>query len=71
MQRVNILKRDDKSYSELLKKSMQNQNTRTINSRVLLYDGLQPIKNGDPLQSTNSIFKKNELVASRRKFQQI
>lgn len=35
---------------------MKNQHIRIEDKRVLLYDGMQPIKNGDPLQTTNSIF---------------
>jgi hypothetical protein len=49
MQRVNILQRDEKSFTELQKKSMKNKHIRIEDKRTLLYDGLQPIKNGDPL----------------------
>ena len=47
---------------------MKDQTHRIEDHRVILYDRLQPIRNGGPLQSTNSIFKLNDEVKSKRFF---
>lgn len=41
-------------------------------NRVILFDRKQPLRDGDPLQSTNSIFGGGDIkLASRRGFQQM
>ena len=69
MQRSNEVDRDDKSYIELFRQPVSLKNTRIEESRVILFDRNQPIRNGKPLQTTNSIFNVNNSVAPKRVFQ--
>ena len=63
MQRVNDLDRDEKSFNELRRQPVSLKNTRIEESRVILFDRNQPIRNGKPLQTTNSIFNINNFVS--------
>ena len=41
---------------------------RNEDSRLILFDKKQPLRNGNHLQSTNSIFKNNPDVVSKKQF---
>ena len=49
MQRVNDLEKDEKSFNELRRQPVSLKNTRIEESRVILFDRNQPIRNGKPL----------------------
>jgi hypothetical protein len=49
MQRPNEVERDDKSYNDLYRQPVSLKNTRIEDSRIILFDRNQPIRNGKPL----------------------
>ena len=59
------LKKKEEEQHKQEKKSMQNQNTRVQNKRVVLFDALQPVLDGHPLQTTFSVYKRNEEVMNK------
>ncbi len=65
MQNVNQLQRDEQSLVELKKAPLFGHYSRVENNRIILFDSRQPLRNGDHLQSTNSIFHSNEAVATK------
>lgn len=69
MQNVNNLKRDEDTLKALHKKHVFGiPHSRVEKNRVILFDTQQPLHNTDHLQSTNSIFHRNDIVAGKRKF---
>ena len=68
MTKINQVHRDESAFKELKSKCMHGQHVRIENNRVMLYDHLQPVRNGDPLQTTASIFYKNDLVKDKSYF---
>jgi hypothetical protein len=71
MQNVNKLQRDEASLGELKRQTMFGSIHRNEDSRLILFDKKQPLRNGNHLQSTNSIFQKNPDVVNRKQFIQI
>ena len=53
------------------KKHMQDQNVRVEDNRVILFDSMQPILDGNPLQSTNSIFKQKSGLVNEKQMKKI
>ena len=68
MQNVNKLQRDEQSIAELRKKTMFGAIHRMEDNRLILFDSMQPLRNGHHLQSTNSIFRQNKDIVSKKQF---
>ena len=68
MQNVNHLQPDQASQGELRRQTMFGSIHRNEDSRLILFDVKQPLRNGNHLQSTNSIFKNNPDVVTKKDF---
>ena len=55
----------------LQKKGTRFNFSRDEADRVILFDRFQPVRNGDGMQSTNSIHRPNNKLGSKRDFQHV
>ena len=68
MQAVNTVAYEHKFDPKkgLRRQTMYGHQTRFEDNRLLLFDTEQPLRNGNHMQSTNSIFKKNDYNATHK-----
>ena len=69
MQNVNHLKADLQKVGELQKKSLDNtfaRGSHIEHNRAILFDTKQPLRSGNHMETTASIFKTNDKVGDRR-----
>lgn len=68
MQAQNNILYDHKNdpKGELRRQTIYGHQSRIEGNRIILFDTNQPLKNGNHLQSTNSIFHNNENLASHK-----